>query len=71
MDIITFENYYGGYAPAATLPTVTTTVNGKSTEKTLLTDGEEASAEKASQESTSETAVTSETQYDVYGNPIY
>lgn len=70
-NIITFENYYGGYAPAATLPTVTTTVNGKSTEKTLLTDGEEASAEKASQESTSETAVTSETQYDVYGNPIY
>ena len=50
---------------------MTTTVNGKSTEKTLLTDGEEASAEKASQESTSETAVTSETQYDVYGNPIY
>lgn len=70
-NIITFENYYGGYAPATTLPTVTTTVNGKSTEKTLLTDGEEASAEKASQESTSETAVTSETQYDVYGNPIY
>lgn len=79
-NIITFENYYGGYAPNATLPTVTTTVNGKSTEKNLTTDGEETSAEKASEESTSETGSasnstyddqTSETQYDAYGNPIY
>ncbi|GAB2021229.1 LCP family protein [Pseudolactococcus yaeyamensis] len=72
-NIVTFENYYGGYAPNATLPTVTTTVNGKTTEKTLLTDGEEASAEKALEESTSSTTYgeeASEPQYDIYGNPI-
>ena len=76
-NIITFENYYGGYVPSAILPTVSTTVNGKTTEKTLLTNGEEASADEASEGSTSETASTtydeqtSETQYDAYGNPIY
>ena len=79
-NIVTFENYYGGYASSATLPTVTTTVNGKTTEKTLLTNGAEASAEEASKESTSEEAATSsnvydnqtsEPQYDAYGNPIY
>jgi hypothetical protein len=39
-------------------------VNGKTTEKTLLTNGAEASAEEASKESTSEEAATSSNVYD-------
>ncbi|MCJ1995726.1 LCP family protein [Lactococcus piscium] len=40
-NIVTFENYYGGYSTDATQPTVTTTVSGKSTETVLKTDGSE------------------------------
>lgn len=75
-DIVTFENYYGGYAPNATLPTVTTTVDGKSTVKTLLTDGSETTDEAAAANQTTATTTptyeeqSAEVQYDIYGNPL-
>lgn len=74
--IMTFENYYGGYAPNATLPTVTTTVDGKSTVKTLLTDGSETTDEAAAVNQTTATTTptyeeqSAEVQYDIYGNPL-
>lgn len=48
-NIVTFENYYGGYSTDATQPTVTTTVSGKSTETVLQTDGSEASSKASSE----------------------
>jgi anionic cell wall polymer biosynthesis LytR-Cps2A-Psr (LCP) family protein len=76
-NVVTYESYYGGYKADAILPTVTTTVDGKSSEKTLLTDGTEVSAEKALASSTSDASTTgtysseaSTPQYDIYGNLI-
>lgn len=40
-NIVTFENYYGGPSDSTVLPTVTTTVGGKSTENVLKPDGSE------------------------------
>jgi LCP family protein required for cell wall assembly len=69
LDIVTYESYYGAYSsPEAILPTVTTTVDGKSSEKTLQTDGTETASEKVAAESSS--AETEEPQYDIYGNLI-
>lgn len=48
-NIVTFENYYGGYSTDATQPTVTTTVSGKSTETVLQTDGSEVSSKASSE----------------------
>ncbi|GFH40284.1 LCP family protein [Lactococcus insecticola] len=75
-SIVTFDNYYGEASSEAVLPTVTTTVSGKSTEKTLLTDGEETTAEKAEAEDTDVTTTDASTAssdqvYDAYGNPVY
>lgn len=56
-NIVTFENYYGGYVPNAILPTVTTTVNGKSTEKVLRTDGSEETEAQASESTSEQTEV--------------
>ncbi|MGX7048937.1 hypothetical protein RU86_GL000922 [Lactococcus piscium] len=47
-NIVTFENYYGGYSPDAIQPTVTTTVSGKATETVLQTDGSEVSSKVSS-----------------------
>lgn len=43
-NIVTFENYFGIYSKDAVFPTVTTTVNGKTTQKTINSDGSEVAA---------------------------
>ncbi|MCJ1976596.1 LCP family protein [Lactococcus paracarnosus] len=48
-NIVTFENYFGGYSPDATPPTVTTTVSGKSTDTVLQPDGSEVSSKASSE----------------------
>ena len=52
-NIVTFENYYGGSADSSVTPTVTTTVDGKSTEKVLKTDGSEAAMSDSTHSDTS------------------
>lgn len=51
---MTFENYYGGSADSSVTPTVTTTVDGKSTEKVLKPDGSEAAISDSAHSDTSQ-----------------
>ncbi|GFH42105.1 transporter [Lactococcus hodotermopsidis] len=53
--IVTFENYYGALSTETILPTILITVDGQTTEKTLLTDGTQVTADEAVEKSNTAT----------------